>query len=180
MDPLGQMETGNSTSELGDLRQHFCSEIKATGDEGTLSFCLLRKLELLTVMWVLYQALVQTPQPFSWSDWAAPLISIGKRMGQVGGVDRIARELLLPQMVSEGAYINGSRPWALWAVPGNIFGWHNWEARSASGVLSPSTHYSLHGTGQPPTGESRGFPIPHVIVSRLAEQTWVEWWRCCW
>lgn len=122
MDPLGQMETGNSTSELGDLRQHFCSEIKATGDEGTLSFCLLRKLELLTVMWVLYQALVQTPQPFSWSDWAAPLISIGKRMGQVGGVDRIARELLLPQMVSEGAYINGSRPWALWAVPGNIFG----------------------------------------------------------
>ena len=42
MDPLGQMETGNSTSELGDLRQRFCTEIKATGDEGTQSFCLLR------------------------------------------------------------------------------------------------------------------------------------------
>ena len=26
MDPLSQMETGNSTSELGDLRQNFCDE----------------------------------------------------------------------------------------------------------------------------------------------------------
>lgn len=40
MDPLGQMETGNSTSELGDLRQHFCREIKATGDEGHSEFLL--------------------------------------------------------------------------------------------------------------------------------------------
>lgn len=104
MDPLGQMETGNSTSELGDLRQHFCREIKATGDEGTQSFCLLRTLELLTVMWVLYQALVQTPQPSSWSDWAAPPYFYWEEDGTSFGGNQAQHEnCYCPRWSAEGA-----------------------------------------------------------------------------
>ena len=178
MDPLGQMETGNSTSELGDLRQRFCTEIKATGDEGTQSFCLLRTRVAHSHVGIIPGPGPDTSTFFLVRLGSTPLFLLGRGWDQFWGEPSIAWELLLPQMVSW----RGLNQWiSAMGTLGNVCE-HFWL--TVGGWVSiwcaEPENATTHGTGRPPTGGPHGFPHPHVTVSSLAEQAWIERWRRCW
>lgn len=173
MDPLGQMETGNSTSELGDLRQHFCR-----GDKGHRRW---RHSEFLlaqdTGVAHSHVGIIPGPGPDTSTFFLVRLGSTPyfywEEDGPVLGEPSTAWELLLPQMVRW----RGLNQWiSAMGTLGNVWEHFGWQWRLGEHLVcwAWECHYTPHGTAAHRQRATRLPPPPcHSVKVSRANLDWM-------